>query len=160
MGLIRFDNPIVFINNALLDQLSLAVFSSPKGKATALLHKTEYDQIQEMVFALKAESFVGRHATNKESETINILRGSLAMVFFSESGLIDSVIRLSSPPDGKVSGVRIPRGQWVAYLTGGEVSIIHEVACGPFKSANTRVWELSDVEKAEVISRCRKALET
>ena len=146
MTVIRQTEKIARITPDLIDNLCSLAASSERGKSIALIHRDESDHVQEMLIALAPRTFVDRHCTNNQSESIFVLRGLLAMVLFSENGEVAETLTLANNQGSSLFGLRLPTRQWQAYLTGAEVTVIHEIACGPFKATNSEQWALNDVE--------------
>jgi len=153
MSVIRQTEKIAKVSPDLIDELCSLAVSNDRGKSIALLHSNETDQVQEMIIALTPKTFVDRHCTNNQSESMFVLKGSLAMAIFSENGKTFDVVRLANNQTTSLFGLRLSKKQWLAYMTGDEVTVIHEIACGPFKSNNSEHWALSDSEVLEVRKR-------
>lgn len=146
MTVIRQTEKIARITPDLIDNLCSLAASSERGKSIALIHRDESDHVQEMLIALAPRTFVDRHCTNNQSESIFVIRGLLAMALFSENGEVAETLTLANNQGSSLFGLRLPTRQWQAYLTGAEVTVIHEIACGPFKATNSEQWALNDVE--------------
>lgn len=150
MTVIRQTEKIARIAPDLIENLCSLAVSSERGKSVALIHGDESDHVQEMLIALAPRTFVDRHCTNNQSESIFVIRGLLAMALFSENGEIVETLTLANNKGSSLFGLRLPTRQWQAYLTGAETTVIHEIACGPFKSTNSEHWALDDFEVLNV----------
>lgn len=160
MTVIRQTENVARIAPGLIENLCSLALTSDRGKSIALLHRDESDHVQELLIALAPRTFVDRHCTNKQSESVFVIKGLLAMVLFSESGEILEDFALSNNNESSLLGVRLPSRQWQAYLTGSEITVIHEIACGPFKSTNSEHWALDGSEVVEVKKRLELRLYT
>lgn len=146
MSVIRQTEKIARITPDLIENLCSLAASSERGKSIALIHSDESDHVQEMLIALAPRTFVDRHCTNNQSESIFVIRGLLAMALFSENGEIAETLTLANNKGSSLCGLRLPTRQWQAYLTGEGITVIHEIACGPFKTTNSEQWALGDSE--------------
>ena len=160
MTVIRQTEKIAKIASSLIDNLCSLAVSSERGKSVALLHRDESDHVQELLIALAPRTFVDRHCTNNQSESVFVIKGLLAMALFSESGEIFETLTLANNKESSLLGIRLPSRQWQAYLTGTEITVIHEIACGPFKSTNSEHWALDGSEVLEVKKRLELRLST
>ncbi|MFM8943313.1 MAG: WbuC family cupin fold metalloprotein [Acidimicrobiaceae bacterium] len=158
MTVIRQTEKIARVTPDLIENLCSLAASSERGKSIALIHSDESDQVQEMLIALAPRTFVDRHCTNNQSESIFVIRGLLAMALFSENGEIAETLTLANNQGSSLFGLRLPTRQWQAYLTGAEVTVIHEIACGPFKTTNSEQWALDDVEVRNLKRRLEVSL--
>jgi cupin fold WbuC family metalloprotein len=153
MTVIRRTEKIARVTPHLIEKLCSLAVTSERGKSIALLHSEESDHVQEMLIALAPRTFVDRHCTNNQSESVFVIQGLLAMAFFAENGEVVETITLSNNKESSLYGVRLPARQWQAYLTGAEITVIHEIACGPFNSINSEHWALDDGEFLDVKKR-------
>ena len=150
MKVIRQTEKIAKVSLELIDDLCSLAVSDDRRKSLALLHSDENDQVQEMLIALAPRTFVDRHCTNNQSESMFVIKGLLAMAIFAENGEVDEVLTLANNQKSNLFGLRLSKKQWVAYMTGDEVTVIHEIACGPFKPANSEHWALAESELVDV----------
>lgn len=158
MTIIRQTEKFAKVTPDLIERLCEIALSSERRKSVALLHSDENDQVQEMLIALAPKTFVDRHRTKKQSESIYVVKGLIAMAVFTESGALDEVLTLSNDKKSKLFGVRLSARQWQAYMTGEEVAVLHEIACGPFISTNTEHWALDEGEVMEIKEILRSSL--
>jgi cupin fold WbuC family metalloprotein len=80
-----------------------------------------------------------RHLDPNKDETILVLRGSLGLVLFDDTGAVIKALRLG--PDAAAMGVDLPHGTWHAVFALESGTVFFEAKAGPY-------LPLADAERA------------
>lgn len=122
VGLLNDDIEIMIITQAILDQLTEQAKASPRLRMNFDLRNSPEDKSQRMLNAIEPGSEMPIHRHKYTSETVVCLRGRLVEEFYDElERRCEAAYELS--PNGPVSVVNVPAGQWhrVCSLESGTV---------------------------------------
>ena len=105
------------IDARLLDDLSRAAGQRPRLRLNHNLHEDYLDPCQRLINAVEPGTYVRphRHLDPPRPECFVLLRGSLAVLLFTEDGGIDEIIPLTAA--GPCWGVDIPPGAWHSLVS-------------------------------------------
>jgi len=120
------------IDSALLDQVTAQSAQSPRLRMNYNFHKSLDAKAQRLLNALEPGTILPVHRHQQTAETYILLRGSLRILFYSETKeLIESEIL-----DGKEGkyGVDIPAGQYHTLEVLEHGTVIFEVKEGPYQA--------------------------
>jgi len=120
------------IDSALLDQVTAQSAQSPRLRMNYNFHKSLDSKAQRLLNALEPGTILPVHRHQQTAETYILLRGSLRVLFYSETKeLIESEVL-----DGKEGkyGVDIPAGQYHTLEVLEPGTVIFEVKEGPYQA--------------------------
>ena len=121
------------IDNALLDSLTKQAKESPRNRAHFNLHRELNDPVQRLCIAMEPGTYVRphRHSDPATWEVLLIVRGSLALNIFDETGKVleRSVLKAGGP----VTAVEFQQNTWHAPVSLEPGTIVFEVKQGPYK---------------------------
>ncbi len=112
--------------------LEEAAAMSPRKRMNLNIHTDYSDPCQRLFISIQPRSYVvpHRHASPAKSETFIVLRGSIGIVFFDDSGnVVDSILL---GPEHEAQVCDIPSGTWHTAVSFDAKSIFMEVKAGPF----------------------------
>lgn len=130
---------IIEIDAALIEQLKRRADAAPLRRARLCLHQTHADPIQEMIIAFCKDSYNAPLRHLGKSESIDVLDGELAIVFFAEDGSVTRRVRMGPPQSGLPFLLRIYGGMWYTVVPLTEHVVTHECIEGPFNRDHTDV---------------------
>ena len=120
-------------------------------RARICLHRDHGDAIQEMVIAFARGSYIRPHRHRDKVESIFIVEGALAVLFFDDAGAVTHRILLDREDANGTLMYRLSRDYWHTVIPLSEFVVIHEVTQGPFcKEDNYAPWSPRDDERAAV----------
>ena len=120
------------IDNNLLDSLTKQAKASPRLRQNLDLRNSPEDTSQRMLNAIEPGSVVPVHRHRNTSEAVAILRGRLVEDFYDGSGhTCLKSIELS--PDGPVSALIVPMGQWHTVRSLESGTVIMETKDGQYE---------------------------
>jgi cupin fold WbuC family metalloprotein len=117
----------MYINKLIINKLLEESNSSPRKRSHFLLHTSPFDQIQSLLFGLQPNTRIRAHRHSNKTETINCIKGKLAIFFFDSMGIIDNSIILNSNEIFKFDPTK-----WHSYLCLETDTIGWEVKEGPY----------------------------
>jgi cupin fold WbuC family metalloprotein len=131
------------ISNALLDDLIVKARTSPRKRAHHNLHPELSDPVQRLCVAVEPETYIQphRHTNPATSEVFLVLRGSVAVLFFDEQGMvIDRIVLMAGGP---VMAAEIPACTWHTAASLEKGTVFFEVKQGPYvkpAAGNSATW--------------------
>lgn len=120
------------IDQAQLDHLSRAAAVSPRRRQNLNLHDDYADPCQRLLNALEPGTYIRphRHLDPPKPECFMAVRGTMALVVFSDDGQVDQVVRFGDGCD--VAVVDLPPALWHALVALQPGSIFFETKPGPY----------------------------
>ena len=120
------------VSSKLLDELSQKAAAIPRKRLNHNFHDDLADPINRMLNALEPGTYLQphKHENPDKREVFIVLRGSLVVVFFDESGNPTHFVLLD--PDKGNYGVEIPVGAWHTLFALESGSVVYEVKDGPY----------------------------
>jgi len=120
------------INNATLNGLSAEAAAGSRLRKNLNFHKADDDACHRLLNAMEPGTYIQphRHLGEGKDETVAILRGTLGLIEFDESGNVVGTMILK--PNGGNVGVHIPRGVIHAWVSLEKNSVFLEAKAGPY----------------------------
>jgi len=122
----------LFIDQALLDTLSLEAKLNPRRRKNRNFHESDADLAHRLLNAIEPGSYVmpHRHLDPGKDETMIVLRGKLGVLFFDDAGQLTQSAILAA--DGTRCGVTIPHGVYHTVFACQPGTVIFEAKGGPY----------------------------
>lgn len=119
------------IDQSVLDELSAAARQSPRLRKNHNLHECDDSACHRLFNAMEPASYIRphRHLNPEKSETIVIMRGSLRLIAFDDSGTVTKSVLLCA---GENLAVDVPYGEYHTALSLESGTIFLEVKSGPY----------------------------
>jgi cupin fold WbuC family metalloprotein len=120
------------IDRSLLDQTTAGAIASPRGRKNFNFHASEGEVSNRLLNAIEPGSYVQphRHAAASKDETLVVVRGRLAAVFFDDTGRATLTTILAA--GGERIGVDIPHGTYHTLFALEPGTIFFEAKAGPY----------------------------
>lgn len=120
------------VNNQLLDELSHNAAQSPRKRLNLNFHEQLSDPINRMLNAFEPGTYVQphKHENPDKREVFIVLRGSLLMVIFDDSGIPTDFIVLEPQQGNHV--IEIPAGVWHSVISLAKGTVVYEIKDGPY----------------------------
>jgi cupin fold WbuC family metalloprotein len=121
------------VSQKLLDELSQKAKIAPRKRLNHNFHDDLADPINRMLNALEPGTYLQPHKHEKpdKREVFIVLRGSLVVVFFDNTGNPTEFVLLD-PKKGN-HAVEIPVGAWHTLIALEAGSVVYEVKDGPYQ---------------------------
>jgi len=122
-----------YIDNTLLDSLTAQAKASPRQRAHYNLHPELNDRVQRLCIAMEPGTYVRphRHSDPETWEILMILRGSLALIIFDDSGMV--IERTVLKAGGPVLVVEFSQNTWHAPASLETGTVVFEIKQGPYR---------------------------
>lgn len=122
----------LFIDQALLDTVSLEAKLSPRRRKNRNFHDSDADLAHRLLNAIEPGSYVvpHRHLDPSKDETMIVLRGKLGVLFFDDAGQLTQSAVLAA--DGTRYGVTIPHGVYHTVFACQPGTVFFEAKAGPY----------------------------
>jgi cupin fold WbuC family metalloprotein len=126
------------VSQKLLDELSQKAEISPRKRLNHNFHDDLADPINRMLNAFEPGTYVQphKHENPDKREVFIVLRGSLVVIFFDDSGNPTEFVLLDS--DKGNHAVEIPVGAWHTLIALQSGSVVYEVKDGPYLPMNDK----------------------
>ena len=126
------------VSKKILDQLSLKALGSPRLRQNYNFHDDLADPINRMLNAFEPGTYIQphKHQNPDKREVFIVMRGSMVVIFFSDSGNPTDFILLNSEIGNMA--VEIPPGVWHTIIALESGSIVYEVKDGPYLPMNDK----------------------
>ncbi|HYC22364.1 MAG TPA: WbuC family cupin fold metalloprotein [Candidatus Bathyarchaeia archaeon] len=120
------------IDRSLLDRTTAGAVASSRGRKNFNFHVSEGEGSNRLLNAIEPGSYVQphRHADVSKDETLVVVRGRLAAVFFDEAGRVTLTTILAA--GGERIGVDIPHGTYHTLFALEPGTIFFEAKAGPY----------------------------
>ena len=120
------------ISPDLLNDLTQKAKQSPRRRLNHNFHDELADPINRMLNALEPGTYIQphKHENPHKREVFIVLRGSLVVVFFDDSGNPREFVLLD--PENGNYGVEVPVGVWHSLFALESGTVIYEVKDGPY----------------------------
>lgn len=126
------------IDNTLLDNLTKQASDSPRLRINKNFHTELIDPIQRLCNAFEPQTYVRphRHCELGKWELFVILRGSIAVLVFNETGAIEKRVILSD--QGPVRGIEIAENQCHTLVSLQSGTVVFEIKPGPYQTMSDK----------------------
>lgn len=121
------------IDNKVLDQLSREAADSPRLRKNLNLHDDYTDPCQRLFNAMEPGTYIRphRHLFPPKPECFMAIRGKLALIVFSDEGVVERVVPFG--PGCDVVTIDLPAGMWHTLISLEPCSIFFETKPGPYE---------------------------
>jgi cupin fold WbuC family metalloprotein len=129
---------IKIVSPELLDKLSQKAMKSARKRLNHNFHDDLADPINRMLNAFEPGTYIQphKHENPDKREVFIVLRGSLVVVFFDNSGTPTDFVLLDR--DKGNYAVEIPVGAWHSLFSLESGSVVYEVKDGPYLPMNDK----------------------
>ncbi len=128
--------------------------STNNNRARIKIHKSERDKTNEMIIALKKNSYIRPHIhPNSKTESYHIIKGKMNVYVFSKKGKKIKVIKMGHLGTNLNFFYRANKSYYHLPMAVTEWCIYHEVYSGPFKKVKDvkyAKWSPLEFEKKSV----------
>jgi cupin fold WbuC family metalloprotein len=126
------------VSPELLNELSQKAVNLPRKRLNHNFHEDLSDPINRMLNAFELGTYIQphKHENPDKREVFIILRGSLVVVFFDNSGTPTDFVLLDG--DKGNYAVEIPVGAWHSLFALKAGSVVYEVKDGPYLPMNDK----------------------
>jgi cupin fold WbuC family metalloprotein len=123
---------IRYIDNALLDEVSAEARSSPRRRKNRNFHGDDSQPGHRLLNAIEPGSYIQphRHLDPNKGETMVVLRGTLGLVTFDDTGKVVEAVKVSH--GGTPLGMDIPCGTWHTVFALEPGTVFLEAKAGPY----------------------------
>lgn len=127
-----------------LSELVTQAAESTRRRSHLLLHANQQDQVQRLLIALEADSYIRPHMHSEQWEMLILLRGLLDVLIFGPEGEIEH--RLAMDIGAPI--VQIPRATWHTAVAFGSKTLVLELKPGPYRPNEFAEWAPCEGEKS------------
>lgn len=120
------------VSPQILDELSLKANNSPRKRLNHNFHDYLADPINRMLNAFEPGTYIQphKHENPDKREVFIVLRGSLVVVIFDDSGNPVEFVLLD--PNKGNHAVEVPPGVWHSVVSLESGTVVYEIKDGPY----------------------------
>ena len=127
-----------------LSELLTQAAESTRRRSHLLLHANHQDQVQRLLIALEADSYIQPHMHSEQWEMLILLRGRLdVLIFGPEAEIVQQLAMNVAAPI-----VQIPRSTWHTAVALGPKTLVLELKPGPYRPNEFAEWAPCEGEKS------------
>lgn len=162
--LFKTNAEIATINGEDIKVLKQLAASNKLKRCRLCGHKSDDDNLHEMIIAIHADSLIQPHRHKGKIESYHMIEGDMDIVLFSECGEIEDVVRMSSTiGDSSSIYFRLNCDKYHTLVLRTEMCVFHEVTNGPFRRDDTQYAGFSPnseqtKELSEFLTNLRKKI--
>lgn len=108
-----------------------------RQRARICAHKSNDDQLHEMVIAISSQSYIHPHKHEGKSESFHVIEGAADVVVFDDNGAVTDVVELGDPTTGRFFFYRLDKNACHTLLIKTKFFVVHEITNGPFVPEKT-----------------------
>lgn len=122
-----------FLDQTLFAEITAQAKASPRGRAHHNLHQME-EPCHRMAVGMQPGTYVPphRHLSADKAETLLVLKGSLGVLLFSDTG--DVIAKRVLQPGGECPGVDLPPGVFHGLVVLEPDTLMFECKAGPYRA--------------------------
>jgi cupin fold WbuC family metalloprotein len=123
---------VFLLTGQLIQDTVAAAQGNERRRVVQPLHRTEQDLLRRMVNALEPDSYVRphRHTQPRAVEAWVVLKGSVSLLFFEDSGAVRDTVRVEAT--GEVFGVDFAGAAYHTVISLEPRTVLYEVKLGPY----------------------------
>jgi cupin fold WbuC family metalloprotein len=131
---------LVWLDDAMIDQVVAYSRESPRGRMIAPFHKSPDDPLHRMLNALQPHSYIRphRHLDPPKAEAWVVLRGAVAFFMFAEDGTIRECARIGVSDQRR--GVDLSPGCYHGLIALEPDTVLYEVKTGPYAAISDKAF--------------------
>lgn len=120
------------VSDKLLDELSLKASNSPRQRLNLNFHEELSDPMNRMLNAFEPGTYIQphKHENPDKREVFIVLRGSMLMVIFDDSGNPTDFVLLD--PKKGTYAIEIPPRTWHSVISLESGTVVYEIKDGPY----------------------------
>jgi cupin fold WbuC family metalloprotein len=115
-----------------IERLKSIALQSPLRRSRLCLHRSDEDNLHEMIIALARDCLFQPHCHPVKSESYHMIAGRAVFIIFKDDGTPAQSLLLSPPEKGGVVCYRLCTPVFHAVLPIDDVVVFHETTNGPF----------------------------
>jgi cupin fold WbuC family metalloprotein len=125
-----------------LSGLTTLASKSTRKRQHRNIHDSYHEICQRLFNAIEPESYIRphRHAIDPKDELLIAVRGTMALLTFSDTGLVTGIYRLGTQKygDGLAAGVEVPATTWHTVIALEPGCVLLEIKSGPFNPSQPK----------------------
>ena len=125
-------DPIISLTRKSLIALRQLAAENPLGRSRICTHLSTNDVVHEMLIVVMRESYIRPHKHLSKSESFHMIEGEMDILIFSDDGLLENVISMSSYNDSAKFYYRLCIPKFHTLVLKSECALFHETTSGPF----------------------------
>jgi len=147
---------IIGLGHDAISEVTRLADISTKKRARICAHKDSSAAIQEMIIAIRKDSYIAPHRHKNKCESFHLIDGCADIVVFEDDGKILKVIRFSRE---SIFYYRLESALFHTIIVRSERIVFHEVTNGPFLANGTEYATFAPKEDGKNIATYQAVLD-
>lgn len=131
------DSPVVCASSEEIAFLKKQAANSPRHRARLCAHQDAQDSLHEMLIVLTNQVYIRPHKHFRKPESFHVVEGAAVIIFFSDEGVINEVIRVGDLNSGKPFYFRNDTPRYHTQIITSDFLVFHETTKGPLNQEDT-----------------------
>ena len=124
---------VIVVDAEWIERVKDSARRQPLRRARLNLHRSDDDQVQEMLIAFCRDTLNAPHRHLAKSESLHALEGRALICFFGDDGTVTKRLTIGGPDTGLPPLYRLSSPRWHTVIPLDEIVVVHEVTMGPFR---------------------------
>lgn len=128
---------ILFLDKTWIEKIKTLAKENISGKYRTCIHKSEEDNVHEMLIALTSKTYIRPHKHRVNGESLQFIEGEAIAIIFSDDGNIDQAFRVGCPTSSYIFYYSMAKAVYHTLLVKSDYLIFKETTKGPFVREDT-----------------------
>jgi cupin fold WbuC family metalloprotein len=139
---------MIVVDHGWIERVKENARAEPLRRARLNLHRSDDDQVQEMLIAFCRDSLNAPHRHIGKSESLHAIEGRALIIFFGEDGKVSRRVTIGASGTLLPPLYRLSSPEWHTVIPLDDMVVIHETTTGPFRPQKdiSPQWVPADAE--------------
>ncbi|MBF0254012.1 MAG: cupin fold metalloprotein, WbuC family [Candidatus Omnitrophica bacterium] len=142
---VRMQKDIAVTRSRIL-QLERDALAAPLRRARICLHRDRREFLQEMVIAIRRDSYVRPHRQLGRGKSYHVISGKMVIVFFDDAGKVIRRVALGGDGSGSPFLYRFRSDSWHTVIPRSACVVFKETVLGPFHKTEFAQWSPNRID--------------
>ena len=127
------ETDIVKIGSEVVEFLKVKANETSRKRIRLCMHNNHKDLFHEMIIVHPKGAYVRPHKHINKCESLSVIEGEAHLIFFTQEGDVDEVVKLAEFRNNNQFCCRIPKDIYHTLIITSEQLVFHETTTGPFR---------------------------
>ena len=128
---------ILVLNRVWIDRIKKIASKNYSGKYRTCIHKSEKDNVHEMLIVHTSGTYVRPHKHRINGESLQFIEGVGTAIIFNDDGSIKQAFKVGDPSSDNTFYYSMKKGFFHTLIIESEFLVFKETTKGPFIRENT-----------------------
>ena len=123
---------VIVLDRAWIDRIKITASKNYSGKYRTCIHKSEKDNVHEMLIVHTSGAYVRPHKHRINGESLQIVEGEATSIFFNDDGTIRQAFKVGDPSSNHIFYYSMKKAVFHMLYIQSEFLVFKETTKGPF----------------------------